>query len=285
MFDGPTGPAALLARPLSRPSSRRRSAVRSSPPNAPCIAAVPPGGPSNRGTRVRASPRLPPTGSSPRAARANSFSTRSSSSPIRTTRPPKCARHSARRRAYLHARSHGGSERADQHLGRRRVPRWGPDLPARRRGVLDPAHRAERPASHRRAIDAWPGPSFSTWHEAHNAFGSTETGTKWVGAYGHALARLGAITFYLIANPGDAAAEVTITPLTSAGLSARGVKTITIPPHSRATVPVHAAGRGGCPLRCDRREHGKASWDRSSSSVPCTGRSATCRGRQARRRC
>lgn len=85
----------------------------------------------------------------------------------------------------------------------------------------------------------WPGPSFTTWHEAHNSFGSTETGTKWVAAFGAEVpgnrTSSETATYFLIANPGATTAEVTVTPLLAGGPST-SPRTATIPPHSRATV-------------------------------------------------
>jgi hypothetical protein len=58
----------------------------------------------------------------------------------------------------------------------------------------------------------WPG-DFTTWAEAHNSFGVTETGTRWGLAEGRTGGPRGFETFILMANPGDRPAHVRITYL------------------------------------------------------------------------
>jgi len=74
----------------------------------------------------------------------------------------------------------------------------------------------------------WPGPTSDTWVEAHNSFGATETGTKWVAAYSQVQ------TYFLIANVGDTEATIRVTPLPTVGPTAS--QTITIGPRTRFNV-------------------------------------------------
>ena len=64
----------------------------------------------------------------------------------------------------------------------------------------------------------WPGPTPETWIEAHNSPGATTTAPRWVAAAGEATSgTVGGDTYYLIANPGDAVATVTMTLLLDDG--------------------------------------------------------------------
>ncbi|MFN8059071.1 MAG: glycosyl hydrolase [Vicinamibacterales bacterium] len=58
----------------------------------------------------------------------------------------------------------------------------------------------------------WPGPTATTWYEAHNSPGATTTGTKWAIAEGEVGGDRSAETYLLIANtsPRSAAARVTL---------------------------------------------------------------------------
>ena len=91
----------------------------------------------------------------------------------------------------------------------------------------------------------WPGPTAATWVEAHNSPGATTTATRWVAAAGHV--DVGIDTYYLLANPGDTTAAVTVTLLFGDGTPA-AARTYTVAPRSRFTVHVRsefpmAAGR------------------------------------------
>ena len=80
----------------------------------------------------------------------------------------------------------------------------------------------------------WPGNS-STWQDAHNSFGVTDTGLAWMLAEGRAGTPSKYETFVLIANPSSAqSAEVTLTFLAEAGPPI--VRTTTVQPNSRFTV-------------------------------------------------
>lgn len=82
----------------------------------------------------------------------------------------------------------------------------------------------------------WPGNS-STWYEAHNSFGLTETGTKWGLAEGQVGGPLVAETFILLANPTNTAAQVEITYLRTNGTTV--VKNYNVGPTSRLNVYVN----------------------------------------------
>lgn len=83
----------------------------------------------------------------------------------------------------------------------------------------------------------WPAP-FTTWAEAHNSFGVTETALRW----GLAEGRVGGPhvfeTYVLLANPGATAAQVRLTFLRTDGTTV--VKDYTVAPTSRFNVPVNA---------------------------------------------
>ena len=121
------------------------------------------------------------------------------------------------------------------------------DVPARRRLTInvedqDPRLRqaevsvrvvSGKPLVVERAM-YWPGNS-STWQDAHNSFGVTDTGLAWMLAEGRAGTSSKYETFVLIANPSSAqAAEVTLTFLGENGPPI--VRTATVPPNSRFTV-------------------------------------------------
>ncbi len=86
----------------------------------------------------------------------------------------------------------------------------------------------------------WPGPTPSTWTEAHASAGATLTAGRWVAATGDV--RDGAArtdSFYLIANPGSTAIEATVTLLFADGTPAES-KVFAVAPHSRLTVNARA---------------------------------------------
>ena len=83
----------------------------------------------------------------------------------------------------------------------------------------------------------WSG-GFTTWYEAHNAFGVTATGTKWGLAEGRVGAPFNHQTFILLANPSGGAATVRITYLRTNGTTV--VKTYTVGGTSRKNVWVNA---------------------------------------------
>lgn len=81
----------------------------------------------------------------------------------------------------------------------------------------------------------WPG-GFSTWAEAHNSFGVTETGVKWALAEGRSGRGRGFATYILVANPSTQPAELQVKFLTPTG--APIVKTYTVDPTSRFNIAV-----------------------------------------------
>lgn len=83
----------------------------------------------------------------------------------------------------------------------------------------------------------WPG-GFSTWHEAHNAFGLTETGLRWGLAEGRVGQSQNFETFILLANPNATAAQVRISYLRASG--APVVKTYAVAANSRFNVWANA---------------------------------------------
>jgi hypothetical protein len=82
----------------------------------------------------------------------------------------------------------------------------------------------------------WPDPA-PRWHEAHNSFGVTAAGTRWAFAEGRVGGPAHAQTYVLVANPGTAVANVTITFLRDNGASPVS-KTFAVPPASRSNVQV-----------------------------------------------
>ena len=83
----------------------------------------------------------------------------------------------------------------------------------------------------------WAGP-FTSWYEAHNSFGVTETGTRWVLAEGRVGSPVGFETYILLANPTSTTASVRVTFLRGAGQSV--ACTFTVGPTRRFNV--HANG-------------------------------------------
>lgn len=83
----------------------------------------------------------------------------------------------------------------------------------------------------------WPGDS-RTWTEAHNAPGATVTGTAWAVADGEAASGPDArATYYLIANPSDASAQVKLTLLFEDG-TAPVTTMVTVQANSRTSIDV-----------------------------------------------
>ncbi len=78
------------------------------------------------------------------------------------------------------------------------------------------------------------------WYEAHNSFGVTQLATKWglaEGRVGNVDGTINAQTYILIANPGPAAANVSITFLRDNGTT-NVTKTFIVQPTSRFNVTV-----------------------------------------------
>jgi hypothetical protein len=84
----------------------------------------------------------------------------------------------------------------------------------------------------------WPGDS-STWQEAHNSAGASQTGIKWAVAEGEVGGTRGHETYLLIANTSDFAGSATVTLLFEDGTST--VRTYPLPASSRTNVAVGAA--------------------------------------------
>jgi hypothetical protein len=81
----------------------------------------------------------------------------------------------------------------------------------------------------------WPDP-FTSWYEAHNAFGLTALDTRWGLAEGRVGGPTEYQTYILLANPGSTAADVTITFLRENGSTV--TKTFPVPPTSRFNVAI-----------------------------------------------
>jgi hypothetical protein len=85
----------------------------------------------------------------------------------------------------------------------------------------------------------WPGPP-TTWHEAHNSPGATQTGTKWVLAEGEVSgAPTSTETYILVANTSTTSATVRVTLLFEDG-TAPAERTFSVLPRSRFNVNVAA---------------------------------------------
>jgi hypothetical protein len=72
------------------------------------------------------------------------------------------------------------------------------------------------------------------WREAHNGFGLTEAGLRWVVADGRRGGERAYTTYILLANPNAAPAEVKVTFYKAGGISA--TRTYTLPPTSRRNI-------------------------------------------------
>ncbi len=101
----------------------------------------------------------------------------------------------------------------------------------------------------------WPGDG-NTWHEAHNTFGATGTGTIWVMAEGEQGGPTSTETYVLVANTSDFASSVRVTLFKEDGTTL--VKTYPINPNSRLNVPIGAseADGGFGPANVDGRRFG-----------------------------
>jgi hypothetical protein len=80
----------------------------------------------------------------------------------------------------------------------------------------------------------WPGGP-AQWTEAHNSFGSTETGTAWALAEGRIGGPRGFATYILLANPSSETATVRVTFLKPDGSAAAPVVK-SVPPNARENV-------------------------------------------------
>jgi hypothetical protein len=86
----------------------------------------------------------------------------------------------------------------------------------------------------------WPGPTYRTWTGAHDSSGATETGRRWVAAAGEVRDAPRTDTYYLIANPSETDATVTVSLLFDDGT--RGVgQQFTVGAQSRFNVDVRSA--------------------------------------------
>jgi hypothetical protein len=86
----------------------------------------------------------------------------------------------------------------------------------------------------------WPGPTPASWTEAHNSFGTTETGTVWAVAEGQQGGPEGADTYILIANTSASAGRARLTLHYEDGTS--DATLVDLPPSSRTTVGVGTLG-------------------------------------------
>jgi hypothetical protein len=91
----------------------------------------------------------------------------------------------------------------------------------------------------------WPQP---VWYEAHNAAGTTATGTRWAFAAGAVGGPTAQETYILIANTSTSAGTARVTLSLEGGTEATVSRDIALPPQSRTNVPVssmfpEAAGR------------------------------------------
>ena len=104
----------------------------------------------------------------------------------------------------------------------------------------------------------WPGTA-ATWSEAHNAFGTTETGVKWGLAEGRRGGPRAFESYILIANPSEQDAPVKVTFLKPDGTTSVVVRDgqpfVLVPAHSRENVgPAEMPlGEFGATRRVDQR--------------------------------
>ncbi len=84
----------------------------------------------------------------------------------------------------------------------------------------------------------WPGPTSTTWHEAHNSPGTTATAVRWAFAEGEDGGVGQQQTYYLVANTSAFSASVATTIYFEDGTSA--TRTFAIPARSRFNVDVRA---------------------------------------------
>ena len=81
----------------------------------------------------------------------------------------------------------------------------------------------------------WPG-NWTTWTEAHNSPGATETGTKWALAEGEVGGSQNATTYVLIANTGATSGQAKVTLMFESGSPV--AKLMTLAPNSRTNVDI-----------------------------------------------
>lgn len=81
----------------------------------------------------------------------------------------------------------------------------------------------------------WPG-NWTTWHEAHNSAGVTETGTKWALAEGEVGGSRNTETYVLVANTAGRAGQAKLTLLFESGAPVS--RTVDLPPNSRTNVDI-----------------------------------------------
>jgi hypothetical protein len=98
----------------------------------------------------------------------------------------------------------------------------------------------------------WPGPTWTTWYEAHNSPGTTETGTLWALAEGESGGSRGVETYILIANTSASAGQAKVTLLFEDGGPA-AVQTFDLLPNSRRTIYPPLDFAGAVPAGSHRR--------------------------------
>ena len=81
----------------------------------------------------------------------------------------------------------------------------------------------------------WPGPTWTTWAEAHNSAGSTATGTLWALAEGEEGGSRNVQTYITIANTSAYPGLAKVTLLFEDG-AAPVEATVALPPNSRTNV-------------------------------------------------
>jgi hypothetical protein len=85
----------------------------------------------------------------------------------------------------------------------------------------------------------WPGAS-TTWHEAHNSAGATQTGTRWAMAAGEQGGPASYETYVLVANTSAGAGQARITLFFEDG-TPPAETTVVLPATSRTNVPIGSA--------------------------------------------
>ncbi|WP_239489263.1 SBBP repeat-containing protein [Luteitalea sp. TBR-22] len=82
----------------------------------------------------------------------------------------------------------------------------------------------------------WPGPTSATWHEAHNSFGETSTGTRWAFAAGEVGGERQTETYVLIANTSAFPARVRATVMFDDGTAPITREDFVFAPTSRDSI-------------------------------------------------
>ena len=82
----------------------------------------------------------------------------------------------------------------------------------------------------------WPGPTWATWHEAHNSAGTTATGTAWALAEGESGGSRQVETYFLIANTSAFPGQAKVTLLFEDGTPATAEQVFDLLPNSRRTI-------------------------------------------------